>query len=186
MNSLWIRRIAIGLGALVLLLVVAVAVLLATFDANRYKGLAIDWMKAERQRTLVIDGPIELSVFPRLAVKLSKVRLSERNRADEFAALDEVALSVETLPLLRKQLVIDRVSARGVRAVYVRDAKGVRNVDDLIGASATPGPASPAGQPAGASPPLRFDVSAVVLDDVRLRIRDAMAPLQGDVVVQSL
>ncbi len=186
MNSLWIRRIAIGLGALVLLLVVAVAVLLATFDANRYKGLAIDWMKTERQRTLVIDGPIELSVFPRLAVKLSKVRLSERNRADEFAALDEVALSVETLPLLRKQLVIDRVSARGVRAVYVRDAKGVRNVDDLIGASATPGPASPAGQPAGASPPLRFDVSAVVLDDVRLRIRDAMAPLQGDVVVQSL
>jgi len=186
MNSLWIRRIAIGLSALVLLLVVAVAVLVATFDANRYKGLAIDWMKTERQRTLVIDGPIELSVFPRLAVKLSKVRLSERNRADEFAALDEVALSVETLPLLRKQLVIDRVSARGVRAVYVRDAKGARNVDDLIGASAAPGPASPPGQPAGASPPLRFDVSAVVLDDLRLRIRDAMAPLQADVVVQSL
>lgn len=142
MNSPWIRRTAIAIGALVLLIVVAAGVLIATFDANKYKQLAIDWMKTERQRTLVIDGPIELSVFPRLAVKISKARLSEHQRADEFAAVDELALSVETLPLLRKQLVIDRVSARGVRAVYARDAKGARNIDDLVGA-----PGAPAAQP---------------------------------------
>ena len=185
MNSPWIRRIAIALGVLVLLIVVAAGVLIATFDANKYKSLAIDWMKTERQRTLVIDGPIELSVFPRLAVKISKARLSEHNRADEFAAVDELSLSVETLPLLRKQLVIDRVSARGVRAVYARDAKGARNIDDLAGA-----PGAPAAQPKAAEPAagqsMRFDISAITLDDVRLRIRDAMAPLEGEVIVQSL
>ena len=116
MNRLWIRRLAIGLGTVLLLVVIAATVLIATFDANRYKGLAIDWMKTERQRTLAIDGPIELSVFPRLAIKVSKVRLSERGRADEFLAIDEAALAVQTLPLLRKQVVVDRVSARGVRA----------------------------------------------------------------------
>lgn len=186
MDSRWIRRIAIGLGAMALVLVAAAAVLFATFDAHRYRQLAIDWMKTERQRTLVIDGPIELSVFPRLALKLSKLRLSEPNRDDEFAALDELSLSVRILPLLRKQLVIDRVSARGVRAVYARSAEGVRNVDDLIGASDAPG-ASPAPDPqAGMSAPLRLDISAVVLDDVRLRIHDAMAPLQGELLLQSL
>ena len=123
MKSPWIRRIALGFGALVLLLVIAASVLIATFDANRYKGLAIDWMKEQRQRTLAIDGPIELSFFPRLAVKVTKVRLSEAGRArgSEFASIDEASLSLQVLPLLKKQLVIDRVSAKGVRAIYSQD-----------------------------------------------------------------
>lgn len=183
MTSTWIRRIAIAVGVLVLLLVAAAAVLIATFDANRYKALAIDWMKTERQRTLAIDGPIELSFFPRLAVKVSKVRLSERARADEFAAIDEAALAVQVLPLLRKQLVIGRVSARGVRAAYLRDAKGVRNIDDLV-SGGDGGAAAPADQAAGA-PALGFDVSAVQFDNLRLRVRDATADLDGEVVLES-
>ena len=101
MKSAWFRRIAIGPGALVLVLVAIAVVLVATFDANRYKTLAIDWMRTQHQRTLAIDGPIELSFLPRLAVKVSKVRLSERSRADEFVAVDEAALAVQVLPLLR-------------------------------------------------------------------------------------
>lgn len=186
MNSPWIRRVAIAVGALVLLLVVAVAVLLASFDADRFKALAVDWMKTERQRTLVIDGPVELSVFPRIAVKVSKLRLSEHGRSDEFAAIDEAALAVETLPLLRKQLVVDRISARGVRAVYSRDAKGARNIDDLFGAGTEPPPAAPrAPPPAAGAASVRLDVSAIQLDDLRLRVRDAMAPLEADLVLQS-
>jgi len=184
MNALWIRRLAIALGVLVLLLVIAAAVLVATFDANRYKGLAIEWMKTERQRTLVIDGPIELSVFPRLAIKVSKVRLSEHARKDEFLAIDEAALAVDVLPLLRKQVVVDRVSARGVRAVYTRDAKGARNIDDLVGDGGSAAPATPA-PPAGGGTAVRFDVSAVKLDDVQLRLRDAMAKIDGTVALQS-
>ena len=88
MRSPWIRRIAIALGVVVLVLIVAASVLVATVDPNRYKALAIDWMKSEHRRTLAIDGPIELSFFPQLAVKVSKVRLSERGRPDEFAAID--------------------------------------------------------------------------------------------------
>lgn len=181
----WLRNTLIGFGTLIVLLVIGAAVLIATFDANRFKGLAIDYMKNERQRTLVIDGPIELSVFPRLAVKVSKVKLSEHRRADEFLAIGEAALAVQTLPLLRKQLVVDRVSARGVRAVYARDANGKSNIDDLT-AGAGGGPSAPP-QPAPSSgPALRFDISAVTLDDVQLTIRDAMTPLEGRVAVQSL
>ena len=185
MNRLWIRRLAIGLGTVLLLVVIAATVLIATFDANRYKGLAIDWMKTERQRTLAIDGPIELSVFPRLAIKVSKVRLSERGRADEFLAIDEAALAVQTLPLLRKQVVVDRVSARGVRAVYQRDAKGARNIDDLVGSGAAAPAAAPTSPPAAGGTAVRFDVSAVKLEDVQLRLRDAMAKLDGQVALQS-
>jgi len=183
MNSPWIRRAALALGALLLLLVVAAGALVATFDANRYKDLAIDWMKTERQRTLAIDGPIELSVFPRLAVKVSKVRLSEHGRADEFVTIDEASLAVQVLPLLKKQLVIDRVGARGVRAVYNRDGKGRRNIDDLLATDQAR--ATDRTRTADSGPALRFDVSAVQLDNLQLRLRDDVTHLAGEVTLQS-
>lgn len=180
MKSPWMRRIALAIGALALLLVIVATVLIATFDANRYKALAIDWMKAEHQRTLAIDGPIELSFLPRLAVKVSGLRLSERGRDDDFATVDEAALAVAVLPLLRKHLVVDRVSARGVRVVYLRDAQGRRNVDDLV----APGSAGTS-PPAPAGPALHFDISAVQFDNLHLRVRDETAKIAGDVVLQS-
>lgn len=184
MKSPWIRRTAMVVGALLLLLALAAAVLVATFDANRYKTLAVDWMKAERQRTLAIDGPIELSLFPRLAIKVSKVRLSEREPASktEFASIDEAALSVQVLPLLRRQVVIDRVSASGVRAAYTRDAKGASNLDDLLARGSAAQPGTPA---APGAPPLRLNVSAVQFDNLQLRVRDDMQKLAGEITLQS-
>ncbi len=183
MKTPWIRRVALVLGALLLLLALAAAVLVATFDANRYKTLAIAWMKTEHQRELAIDGPIELSVFPRLAVQVSRLRVSERGRADEFLRVDEAALAVQVMPLLRKQLVVERIRARGVHASYRRDAQGLRNVDDLVSA-----PAAPQGQtrePASAAPALRLDINAVQLDDLHLRVDDQLGGLAGEVVIET-
>jgi AsmA protein len=178
-----IQRTALALGALVLLAVGAAAVFVATFDAARYKPLAIDWMRNEKQRTLAIDGPIELSLLPRLAVKVSRLRLSERGRPnDEFAAVDEASLSLQLLPLLRKQLVVDRVAARGVRAVISRDAQGRRNIDDLL--SREPASAAPAAG-AGSSPAMRLDIGSVRIDDARIVLRDATVPLEGTVTLAS-
>lgn len=182
MKSPWIRRTLIATAALLVLLVAVAALLLATFDANRYKSLAVDWMKSGHQRTLVIEGPIELSVFPRLAVKVSRLRLSERGRDDEFAAIDEASLALRLLPLLRKQLVIGRVSARGVRLAYLRDAQGRRNLDDLL---ALPGNGGGSNDATATGAPLQIDISEIRLDDLRLRLRDEMTPLAGEVALQS-
>ena len=186
MNSRWIRSVALAVAALLVLLIAAAGLLVATFDANRYKGLAIDWMKDHHQRTLAIDGPIELSLFPRLAVTVSKLRLSEpeRARGSEFASIDAASLSVQLWPLLSKQLVIDRVSAKGVRAIVTRDAAGVRNIDDLLGGKGGAGSGA-SGAGAAGGPPLRLDISGVKLDDVQLRIRDEPANLVGDITLQS-
>ncbi|MEO7852305.1 MAG: AsmA family protein [Rubrivivax sp.] len=183
-SSPWLRRILLVLGGLLLLLVIAAGVLIATFDANRYKVMAVDWMRDTHQRTLVIGGPVELSVFPHLAVKLSKVSLSEVDRAERFLAVDQAELSVRVLPLLRKQLVVDSVSASGVEASYLRDAKGVRNIDDWVKTDDVPASAEPSASAATGSA-LAFDVSAVKLDNVRLRVRDELVPLEGQFHLQS-
>lgn len=177
-----IKRIALVLAALVLLLAVAAAVFVATFDADRYKPMAVEAMKTRYQRTLRIEGPIELSLVPRLAVKVTKLTLSERARTATFATIDEAALSLEFWPLLRRQVVIDRVSARGVRVSLARDAKGQTNIDDLRAAPAAPA----AGAEASSGPALRFDIGRVAIEDARLALRDEMSKTAGTLTLASL
>lgn len=179
----WLRRSLIALAVLVALLVAAAAWLVASFDANRTKGLLIDWMRDNKQRTLAIDGPIGLSVFPRLELSLAGVRLSEHRRADEFLAIDKASLAVQVMPLLSKQIAIDRVAADGVRVVYTRDAQGKRNIDDLLAPAA---PAQPAPTTEGGAPALRFDVSAVELANLQATVKDQIAGIDGRFVVKQL
>ncbi len=185
--TVWIKRIGIALAVLLLLAVAAAAWLIASFDPNRYKGVAVEWMKTHRNRTLAIDGPIELSVLPRVAVKLSQVSLSEAGRAETFAAIDRAALAVDLLPLLSGRVVVGRVEASGVRVQLLRDAQGKRNTDDLAGAgeqSATSG--APTADTGSSARPLSFDIDHVALKDVKARLQDAQARLDGELVLESL
>lgn len=176
--AVWLRRGAIALAGVLVVFAALAAWFVATFDANKYKGVAIEWMKTHRNRTLAIEGPIELSVFPRLAVKASQVSLSEAGRPDVFAAVQQAGLAVDVLPLLRGELVIGRVEARGVRLAYQRDAKGRSNIDDLL----QPDPAADPKE----KKPLRFDVSGIVLEDVRATVKDQAGGTEGELVVKAL
>lgn len=178
----WIKTGAIVLGVTILLFGAAAAYLVATFDANRYKGVLVDWMREHKQRTLAIDGPVSLSVFPRLEVTLRQVSLSEHRRAEQFMRLEEASLAVEVLPLLRQQLVVDRVQARGLQLRYTRDAQGRRNIDDLLQPDDDKDGAGQGSE--GRS--LQFDVNAVELSDLRVSVQDVPAKLQGDVHLRSL
>jgi AsmA protein len=186
MAKTWVRRALLGALVLALLLAIGIGIFVATFDANRYKGVATDWVKRELDRTLVIDGPVQLSVLPRLAIKVSGVKLSEHARPDEFAAVDEAALSLELMPLLSRQLVVQRVAAKGVRVTYARNAAGQSNVDDLLATSGEKEKAAGAGDPPQEGAALRFDIGAIELEDVRARIRDDKTPFRGDITLASL
>ena len=181
----WLRRSLIALAVLLGLAAAVLAYLVASFDPNRYKGLLIDWMRDTHQRTLAIDGPIGLAVFPRLEVTLRDVKLSEHARSDEFAALQEAQLSVQVMPLLRQQLAVDRVAARGVRVVYTRDAEGRSNIDDLLGAGASAA-AETTSAASAPSQALSFDVSGIDLQDLQATVKDAKAGLDGRFTVAKL
>ena len=175
-----LRRVLLILATVLLLLVAAATWLVMRFDPNQFKGLATDWVKTEYQRTLTLEGPISLSVFPKLQVRLSKVALSEAGSSQPFAALGEAQLQLQVMPLLKGQLVVDGVSASGLTARYTRDAQGKSNIDDLLR------PRTPADTAGAPSAPLQLDISAVRLDDLRLTVADAMTPLNGTVALQKL
>ena len=180
--SMWIRRVALGMLGLLLVLAAVLTWLVMGFDANRYKGIAVEWMQTHHNRTLTINGPIGLSLFPRLQITLADVALSEAGRPDEFAALESAELAVDVLPLLNRELVIGRIAARGVRANYLKNALGVRNIDDLLNPEKEP--ADTGGS--GSKKPPRLDINSIDLDNLRLHVKDEVAGVEGELRVTSL
>lgn len=181
----WLLRSLIALAVLLGLVVAAAAWLVASFDPNRYKGVLIDWMREHKSRTLAIDGPIALSVFPRLEVSLRDVKLSEHRKPAEFASLKEATLSIQLMPLLTsRQLAVGRVAASGVRVAYARDADGRSSIDDLL--SPAPADAKADAPPTASGADLKFDVSRIELKDLQATVKDAKTGLDGRFIVQEL
>lgn len=170
-NRTLVRRIAIGAGALVALLVVAGVVFTATFDVNRYKPQIAGAVQERTGRTLHFDGDLALGLVPRIAVKLPATTLSEPKRDAVFARLQSAEASVALMPLLRRELVVDAVRIDGLQATIVRRKDGSTNIDDLL----KPAPGAPAGKggPAPSSP--AATIGAVRLEDANLTFNDQAA-----------
>jgi AsmA protein len=126
------KTIAIVIAALIALLLIAAGIIAATFNPNDYKPLVIRLVQEKKQRTLTIPGEIKLSFFPKIGADLGKVSISEHNGSTEFAAIDSAKVSLALIPLLSKQLVVDKISIDGMHANIKRFKDGTTNFDDLL------------------------------------------------------
>ena len=157
-----------ALGGLIVLAVVVLAVVAATFDPNQYKPQIVQAVKEKTQRTLRLDGNIGLAFWPSIGARVGKASLSEHASDREFAAVEEVRVSLKLLPLLSKQAVVDTVRIKGLRANIVKTKDGKLNVDDLAGApDAKEKPASK-----GPEPGVQVDVAGVEITDATVTYTD--------------
>lgn len=147
--KVWLKRVLISLVVLGIVAVVGVGIFLLTFNPNAYKANLQAYVYEQYQRTLRIDGEIQLSLFPRIGLSVEQVSLSDRDSQQTFMAVDSARLAVAIWPLLFDRLVIDHVAISGVRAWLARNEKGEFNFQDLL---TTPSPVTSA-QPAGLLPP---------------------------------
>ncbi|MEQ1882971.1 MAG: AsmA family protein, partial [Burkholderiales bacterium] len=126
----WLLYAVLGL---VVLFIGAVIYIATTFDPNQYKTQLTSRVKESTQRTLMIEGDIRLMFFPRLGVQLGKTHLSEFKSDKEFAGVDDVRVSLMLIPLLAKQVIVDKIQLDGMRANLVKYKNGKTNFDDLLG-----------------------------------------------------
>ncbi|BAN34382.1 AsmA family protein [Sulfuricella denitrificans skB26] len=122
----------IFVGALLVVFLALIALVAATFNPNDYKPLIVKLVQEKKQRTLKLEGDIKLTFFPRIGADLGKLSLSDHGSDKEFAAIDSARVSLALLPLLKKQLVVDRIRIDGVRARLVRYPDGSTSIDDLL------------------------------------------------------
>ncbi len=188
----WFKRILIGLVVLVVVAVVGLAIFLLTFDPNAYKYKLEELVQERYQRTLTIDGEIELSLFPRIGLSVQGVSLSEPNSTETFASIESTRLAVAVWPLLSNSFVVDHVAISGLKARVVRDKQGQFNFSNLVGGaqSVTDAPSNPAEALVGAAqtaaqaitsgtmPPSRnnmqIDIAGLDLKDGEVQMQDAM------------
>lgn len=121
-----------GIGGLVALLLILVAVIAATFNPNDYKQQIIDLVKEKKERTLTIDGDIKLSFWPKIGADLGKIAISEHKGSAEFASVNSAKVALAVLPLLKKELVVDTIYVDGAKANIIKYKDGTTNFDDLL------------------------------------------------------
>lgn len=164
-----VKYIAIAFTALIALLIIAAAIVAATFNPNDYKPQIIRLVQEKKQRTLAIPGDIKLTFFPKIGADLGKVSLSEHNSQAEFASLDSAKISLALIPLLSKQVVVDQVRVAGLRANIRRNKDGTTNFDDLL-AKSSDQPAPQPGQHGGE--PIKFNIDGVDITNAHVLYED--------------
>lgn len=147
-----LKIVAIVVGSIVALLVIAAIALTLLLDPNQYKGAIVQAVKDKTGRELKIEGPIGLSFFPWLGVEAKGLALGNAPGfgPEPFARLESFGVKVKLLPLLRGEVAVDTVVLTGFELALARDAKGASNWDDLLApakAEPAPKPVEPAATP---------------------------------------
>jgi AsmA protein len=171
-----LKKILIGLGALVALLVLAIAALFLFVDVNAFKPRIEQAASSQLGRTLRIDGDLKLAIFPRIAIALPRTTLSERGSEKTFAQIENARIAVAVLPLLKGRIEADRIQITGLVATLEQRKDGSSNIDDLTGAEKGEAPKHPGSESAaGARPP--FDIGGIELVNAQLNLRGPEGPL---------
>lgn len=152
-----VRAIVFSITGLVVLVVVALGVFVATFDPNRHLDQIGDAVKKATGRELRIEGQVEVTLFPKPGIKISRALLLDDPAFGEAPLLDveQASLSIALESLFDDVLTIEEVAFSGARLKLARDRDGRGNWEAPPKPSARPPEAGvtalpdPAGQTTG-------------------------------------
>jgi AsmA protein len=169
----FLKLISVVVGAIVVLIVAAGLVLTLFIDPNDYKDQITQAVSDATGRELVLEGDLELRLFPSLRISVGRARLSNAaGFGDEpFAELDGASLQLELMPLLSRRISVDEASLRGLRLNLARSANGTNNWQDLGGSGAGSAASSQPAEAGGAT--VALEVAAIQVDDAQVTWSDA-------------
>lgn len=164
-----VRLAGIVVGTGLLLLAIFAGVVYALFDGEKIKAELARTVFTKTQRQLVIAGPVQLSLWPNVGVKLGHVTLSEPASSRNFLALDSARIAIAVMPLLAKKVVVNELQADGLTATLVKRKDGSLNIEDLSSGK-------PEDKKVGADDTaMQFDMSGIALTHAHLVWRDEQA-----------
>lgn len=164
------RKLLIFLSAFLLLVLGLWGTIVFMLDEERLKTLAIEQVEARTGRTLTLDGPLNVKLFPRIELVAEDVTLDGPPDLDGPALFtaDAFRMSVALWPLLRGEIETGALTLEDAEIQLFTDRSGRTTLDGLQQAAAPSAPASdaPADRP-------ELTVEAIRLNNVRLVVSDA-------------
>ena len=170
-----LKILAYLIGAFVALLVIAAIMFALVFDPNDYKDKISAGVKDATGRDLVIEGELQLSLFPWLAIDIGRMELGNAPGFDDtpFASFESARLSVRLLPmLLRREVVVGTAALDSLSVNLQVSQDGTGNWEDFGEAGETDADDSPDVSEA-ASGSAVIDVASISITDAAISYADA-------------
>ena len=106
------KKLALILGGVIVALVAAIAILPLVIDLNDYKAEIAAQARAATGRDLVIDGDIDLAIFPAPAIAVNNIHLANVAGAavPDMARIAAIRVRVAPWPLLRGEVRVESVT----------------------------------------------------------------------------
>jgi AsmA protein len=177
------RKIAIVIGIVVLVIVVAVGVLFATFNPNDYRGTVQTKLEQQLNRKVSL-GDMSLGLFP-LRFRVANLSIADDPKFGNrpFIQTQELSVSVKLLPLLSKSVEVESLTLERPSVELIKNAQGVWNFASLgqnAPATAPPAasaPAAPSRAPAPSPAPVassgqQFSLGELAINDGLVAITD--------------
>src|SRR5580693_3481076 len=125
------RKIAIVIGIVVVVIVLAVGIFVATFNPNDYRGTVQTKLEQQLGRKVTL-GNMELGLFP-LRFRVFNLGIAEDPKfgSRNFIQTQELSVSVKLLPLLSKSVEVDSLSLDRPSVELIKDAQGAWNFASL-------------------------------------------------------
>ena len=172
---------ALSILGILVVTVVAVAIFAAIvfvliFDPNDFKEEISEGVRESTGRELVIEGDLEFSLFPWLAIEVGRTQLGNAPGFDDtpFASFESARLSVRVMPLLlRREVVVGTAALDSLRVNLQVRKDGTGNWEDFgeAGEAREAEPAAP--EPETAGPTATIDVASIAVIDAALSYSDA-------------
>ncbi len=190
------RTLAV-LGAVIVLLLVAVAIAIRSVDVREFIGPIQQRVKAATGRDLEVRGGIHLrfGLEPKLVVEDVSLGNAPWGKQPQMLSAKEIEVSVALLPLLRKRFEVTRLKLIDPTIALETDSAGRGNWEFPGAQAAAQGSTpAPSGATLGAFALSDFAISdgsatyrdgksgavtTIVIDDLTVHARDPGAPISG-------
>lgn len=128
-----IIKLLIGFVGLIIVLVAALTIFIATLDPNDYKDTIAEQVQKQTGRQVSLNGVIRLSYYPWLGLELNDVTLANPAAfgQEPFLHVDHALVRAKTIPLLQNRYEIDTVQLYGAVINLAKDSSGTTNWQDL-------------------------------------------------------
>ena len=158
------RKIAIVIGIVVVVIVLAVGIFVATFNPNDYRGTVQTKLEQQLGRKVTL-GNMELGLFP-LRFRVYNLAIADDPRfgTRAFVQTQELSASVDLLPLLSKSVQINSLALERPSVEMIKNAEGVWNFASI-------GQKTPAAAPSSSSQQ-QFSLGELAINDGVVAITD--------------
>jgi AsmA protein len=157
------RKIAIVIGIVLVVMVLALGIFVATFNPNDYRGTLQTKLEQQLDRKVAL-GNMELGLFPlRFRVYNLSIADDPKFGTRAFVQTQELSVSVKLLPLLSKSVQIDSLALERPSVELIKNAQGMWNFASI-------GQKTPATPSSSSSP--QFSLGELAINDGLVAITD--------------